>query len=336
MHPFQKGSIPRDVLNKSLILCASAKLEIPAGESLPTRIKLLNWGSNPGTKGDMICNATTLRELGRNQRAANFERIAFDFEHNTVKGSDTYRGEPAKVAGYGVPEVVDGQGLFLNSIEWTEDGKQFVGGKHYIDQSPALLTNARGEVIFLHSAAACRNGALNESRITLNSANGLFLNSMTDYKPLIIMILGLPETATDAEIEAAAKAFAEKQSAIVTNSADFAGKLTLLTTQITALETKLAGLDTKVTADEYQLALNSAAAEGKVIPKTLTEGATRINLDQLKLLVAGTESTVPLDRRTPAHVPLDKVVTLSAEDKAVAKQLGISEADFAKQLGKAA
>jgi phage I-like protein len=312
---------------KSLILCASTKLDIPAGEALPTRLKLLNWGSNPGTKGDMICNATTLRELGRNQRAANYERIAFDFEHNSVKNSDAYRGEPAAVAGYGIPEVVEGEGLFLNSIEWTAEGKQFIGGRHYVDQSPALLTNARGEVIFIHSAAACRNGALNESRITLNSSDLPALNSMTDYKPLILMILGLPETATDADIEAAAKAFAEKNATLNT-AAETLGKLdltklTTLAADFKALTDKFTALEAKVSGDEYQAVLNSAAAEGKVIPKALTEGAGRISLEQLKLLTANTPVTVPLEKRTPAHVPVEKITLNSADEENVRKQLGI-------------
>lgn len=120
----------------------------------------MNWGENPGAKGTFIINETSLQLLPKHQTQYNYDRVALDFEHNTVPNSPTYKGEPAEVAAYGTPEILSNDGLYLKDLEWTKEGIKYVGGGHYHDLSPTIFPNARGEVIFLHSAAACRQGAL--------------------------------------------------------------------------------------------------------------------------------------------------------------------------------
>lgn len=137
----------------------------------------MSWGDNPGAKGNFILNGTSLAQLPKNQKASGFDRVALDFEHNTVKGSSAYKGEPVLVAGHGTPDLVSGVGLFLNNIEWTAEGRQFVGGRHYIDLSPTILTNSAREVTFLHSAAVCRQGAL--EGVTILTADALSFLTMS-------------------------------------------------------------------------------------------------------------------------------------------------------------
>ncbi len=59
-----------------------------------------------------------------NQDALGFDKIALDFNHNSLHGHPNYKPDPREVAAYGVPQVVDGQGLFLDQIEYTPTGKQ--------------------------------------------------------------------------------------------------------------------------------------------------------------------------------------------------------------------
>ncbi len=321
-----------------LILCDSQPINLDAAsKTLPSRLKIMNWGVNDGAKGKFIINAAGAQQFAANQKASNFDRVAFDFEHNTVKGSTAYKGEPCEVAGHGTPEIVDGEGLFLNNIEWTAEGQKFVGGRHYIDASPSVITNGAGEVIFLHSVAACRQGALVGSELKLNSADfpNLKLNNSTmNYKDIILKLLKLPATATDEEITAALDAAMKTE--VETLSADSKCELLKQIKTLTAtVDTLVAGqktLETKVTTDERTLILNSAAAEGKVVPKELTEGDSALDIKQLKTLVAALPVTVPLERRTPAQTPHSApgaLTTLSAEE-AVRKQLGITEEEWKK------
>lgn len=137
----------------------SIEIDTPAdgGErSLPDRLHAMPWGVTDTNKGRLIVNETTVGVLAHNQAKAKFDRVAFDFQHNTVHG--TPKDEPLKVAGWGTPEVVPGEGIYLSSIEYTADGRESLLGGHYPDLSPTLRVNDSGEVIFMHSLAAVRQG----------------------------------------------------------------------------------------------------------------------------------------------------------------------------------
>lgn len=302
---------------------------------MPTRLKLLAWGANAtGGKGTYIVNETTMAQLAANQAASNFDRVAFDFEHNTVKGSPNYAGEPCKVAGHGTPLVLSGEGLFLDAIEWTAEGREFVGGRHYIDVSPSILTSPKGEVIFLHSAAACRQGATVGSTITLSADVSAKL-SMFDPTKALKKILGLPDTATEAELQTAADAaIAEMgQDSVQTLTASLKtlkasqpqpGAVSPFAEELKTLKASVEAL-TKTSVDRERTALlTAAAAAGKVIPDALKNA----DLTILSAAIDAIQPSVPLAKQT-VTLKAGEVVTLSAEALAVAKQLGLAPEELA-------
>lgn len=330
---------PTRRMEKEIQLLASTPITLAAGGAMPTRLKLLSWGRNEtGGKGTFLVNETTLSQLAANQVASNFDRVAFDFEHNTVKGSPNYAGEPCKVAGHGTPLVLSGEGLFLDQIEWTAEGKDYVGGRHYIDVSPSILTSPKGEVIFLHSAAACRQGATVGSTITLSATELTTLNSqlttMFDPTKALRKLLGLPETATEAELETAANAALAEMGdeSVKTLSAQIK---TLKAAQPatpapTAVEQELKTLKasvellTKTSVDKERTALlTAAAAAGKVIPDALKNADLAI----LTAAIAAIAPSVPLEKQT-VTLKSGSVITLSGDDEAVCKQLGLSKEEF--------
>lgn len=306
---------------------------------MPTRLKLLAWGANAtGGKGTFLVNETTLAQLAANQKASNFDRVAFDFEHNTVKGSPNYAGEPCLVAGHGTPLVLSGEGLFLDNIEWTAEGKQYVGGRHYIDVSPSILTSPKGEVIFLHSAAACRQGATVGATITLSAdINSKLQPSMFDPKKFALEILGLPDTATDSEMQAAADSFrasltAEKVttlSGIIPALKTLAAKPVVAPDAITAeLATLKASIEklTNTSVEKERTALLSAAAQaGKVIPEALKGIA---DLTILSAAIDAIAPSVPLTKQT-VTLKTGGVVTLSADEMEVARLLDVTPEEMA-------
>ena len=59
-----------------------------------------------------------------------------------------------------MPRVIPGEGLFIENLRWTPEGEASVKGGHHPDLSPAIKTNDAGEVVFVHSAALCRQGGV--------------------------------------------------------------------------------------------------------------------------------------------------------------------------------
>ena len=188
---------------------------IPDPEKLPTRMVVFPWGDNESTKGLFRVNEVTLSSLPRNQKITGFERVCIDFNHNTVPGTESYKGEPCEVAAYADVLCVENEGIVYDNIEWTPAGRKFVGEGHYRDLSPAPKKDAQDNVIFLHSVAACRQGAVadlillysdhlpkpqpTKTKHTMgeNSLPNWTPGSPLDYNAVLCAILGLsPKTTT--------------------------------------------------------------------------------------------------------------------------------------------
>lgn len=198
---------------------------------LPSRLKLFDWGVNKTNQGDFIVDEGTLKVFAANQDALARTTVQVDFNHNTVEGTPAYlaaAGSP-EIGGYGVPVVISGKGIFLESVETTPSGQKKAAD--YKDLSPAPLVDASNRVIGLHSVALTPTGstegltiesaamkALSASLKTLavptvNAyANG---QSQNDKKMSIEMSalkghLGLDESATEEDAINAIKAMFKK------------------------------------------------------------------------------------------------------------------------------
>lgn len=335
--------------------------KLPTAEGLPSRLKLLSWGPNPSSKGTWILNETSAAQLPLNQKRANFDRVALDFNHNSVPGSESYKGEPVLVAAHGTPALIANDGLYLENLEWTPEGREFVGGRHYIDLSPTILPNEKGEVLFLHSAAVCRQGSVHG--LSILSASNLIQTlqlNMTDYRPLVCALLGLSADATDtqittaaeaakkrpdhrkalagllnlsadatdAEIQTAAEEMAKKEKKedkkeLVTNAGDLA-----------ALRARIEQLETNAATTAIDEIRRLAAAEGKVIPGEILAGPVGKDAAQLRALVATLPSTVPLEQRTGARPPTAEGLVTNSADDTVRKTLGITKEAWEKHNAK--
>lgn len=340
----------------AFLLLHSAKIDLAAGD-LPTRLVVLPWGKNATVSaGDVSVNATTLATLAANQATMKFDRVALDFNHNTVAGSQWYKGEPAKVAAFASPTVIEGEGLVFTDIDWTADGREHVTGKHYIDLSAAVKTDKDGAVIFCHSAAVCRQGQVRGLHIlatdpfeTLTQpVNTMDLEAL---KALLVTLVaafhpGISEESTDAEIEAAVKKIAESQSE--DNSSE--EEITALSAKVTALETAIAAAgeagDLKVLSAKYDSRLDAleqrndtlareairtqALRDGKLIPLS----ASDLTFAQFSRLVGELPAgQVPLDQRTPEGIKAlssSGVISRDNSDDEVRKRLKLTPEQWAK------
>jgi phage I-like protein len=339
-----------------LTLRANAPQFDPAqGEQgLPPKILVLAWGEHATTKGVVICDDTTMRQLAAFNAAQNWDRIALDFEHNSVPGSPTYAGEPVKIAGYGTLQLVAGEGIYLVMSSWTPEGKAFAAGGHYGDLSPVVKVNDRNEVIGLHSVALCRHGATpglvflstagsmqtptaaNRELRTANSTSSTMTPEQLIAK--LAEMLDLAATATADEVLAAltekmsagekeltaAKAEMEKNKTLSAGTSD---ELKLLAATLKEQGETLKLLTTQQLESQRGEIIAAAVREGKQVPSI----AKSMALDDLKKLCAELPVTVPMSARTlEGVIPLSTLHSEAPEAKAVSEMTGVSDEDRKK------
>jgi hypothetical protein len=143
--------------------------------TLPTRIKLMDFGVTQTLDDPVIINEKSLRVFSRTQARNGRNRVPLDYNHNSVPQSAAYEAEqePRKIAAYATP-VLTKDGLFLEDIIWTPSGKE--NALNYEDLSPALLLDDDGVMVGIHSAALTPAGAID--KLTFYSAN----NNIIDFE----------------------------------------------------------------------------------------------------------------------------------------------------------
>jgi phage I-like protein len=326
-------AVPNTALAKALaekgrlVPCQAVAGAALAGENLPARIKLFNWGANERIDGPpIIVGDRTLSSLSANQAALGFDRIIVDYNHQSLPGHPNFKPDPREHAAFGGVEVVKDDGIYCTALAWTPSGE--TNARNYPDLSPTPLLDENNEVVFLHSVALCTQGKLKSSAF-VSALSAQFLaplstlapspkpeksKSIMDPKKLLCAILGLdPATATDDEIATAAEKFGKEEK----TEPDAA---------VTALSADVKRLTTLVEGSERAAALDAALRAGKLVPQSVAA----LPLESMKAVIADLpEGVVPLAARTPEGIGSAAAVTaLSATDKAVAAQLGLSEEDF--------
>jgi phage I-like protein len=317
---------------------------------LPSRLKLLNWGANATVKGVVKVGPQTQADLAANQKTLGFDRVALDFDHQTVPGSDTFKEDPVKVAAYGTPVVIPNDGLYLENIEWTPAGREYAVNYH--DLSPTVRLNASGEVTFIHSAALCRQGAVEDFHfynVPLNPQASTSMpdpdptNSTVDYRALLVSLLGglgvtLPDGASDADIATAVDQYKappvaakdpkdDKKPAPPAAGAADPG--------VQALAARLDRIEGKADQDAKEALIALSAQQGKAIPLTAAE----IKLTPLSVLASLAAKlpagTVPLNPRGVAAPGAQRpaatgLVALSAAEVEICKNLKITAEQYLK------
>lgn len=339
---------------------------------LPTRVKFLNWGDNATVKGIVRVGEKTVAALREWQAKLGFDKICLDYNHNTVPGTAAYKEttEPRKVAAYGLPEVVPGEGLFLNAIEYTPDG--LVNARNFKDLSATVMQDKDDEVVFVHSVALCRQGcAPGMEFVTLSVelpevGSGKAEVGSTAADPLLA--LGVNEevikvlTEKLAQSDWARKALddaerragdmATENKALRETVTSLVARLETLEAQqkqrsadagagvLQALSADFAGKLTALSVDfDGRLAalakrgiLRDAAREGKVVALS-AEAQAKLSPEELADHVARLTPTMPLGRLTTLSVqdPGDTSAGAPRIQPEIARLCGVDPAEAAKQ-----
>lgn len=267
--------------------------------ALPSRIKLLGWGVNDSNQGPVLLDAKSAAAFASYQRAIGRERVALDFEHNTVPGTPEYLAapEPRRIAAQGRPVVIDGDGLYLENLTWTATGQAHAAD--FEDLSPAPILDHEGRVIGLHSAALTRTGAVYGLTFDPHSEPlcALLKTLSAGMVPAVstnnsTMTEKTPAAAPD--IAALAKRIDDLTALVQQMNTPDAPHIAPLSAKIVALEQRLATNASAADTAERETLLANAAKDGKVVPLS-AESAAALPLATLREIVEKSpKNIVPL------------------------------------------
>lgn len=306
----------------------------------PTQLLVCPWGLTETLEGPILCDAATVAALPARQKKERADRVPIDFDHAASFGKG--RGKPRDIAGYGTPKAVTGEGIYLCDIRWTPTGKKYWA--NYEDLSPAFLQQEdTGRVTFLDSVALTPRGMI--EGLTLFSAeedpaaplsppitqpNRISMNPDKLKAFLKSQGVTFSDTATPEDLAALAEAAMEKLTGME-GPAEMSGETDK---RINALAAEIASLKS-ADASRHQAGedarkkeiIRQASAEGKVLPPD--EVIKNMSAADLQLTADATPVTVkgkPGSGLNPGQKGNgEKAVTLSAEDREIARQLGLSE-----------
>lgn len=207
-----------------------------------------------------------------------------DYEHQTLASEKN--GQPAPAAGWFKNlEWRGGAGLFATGVEWTEKAKAHIDAGEYKFISPVFAYDKQtGEVLRMEMAALTNNPALDGMEAVAALAQEFFNRSDSGQSnedhnmKAIAILLGLAESASEADITAAVTALKAKTGEQETQIAALTTETTALKTQtpdpakfvpvetVTQLQTQIASLSTRVNQSEIDDVIADAKAKGKLLP----------------------------------------------------------------------
>lgn len=301
-------------------------LALNAQAGAPAEITLLPAGVIVGADGRRFVNDDPAAVI------AAFEAggldLPIDVEHATeLKGP---QGDPAPAHGW-IKKLKALNGAIVAEVEWTEDGARLVTSKAYRYVSPAFLHRRDdGRVARLLSV-----GLTNRPNLDLPALNRTTTPETRMDLAAIAAALGIATSATDADVITAINSL--QSSAKTPDPTKFVPRADLdaALNRATTAEKTLAEQATQATAARSIALIDQGVKDGKIAPASKEHylalcreagGYERVEA-LLKTLPAITAAS-DLDRR-----PIDQPAgELTAEQKAICANCGITEDDFKKEL----
>jgi phage I-like protein len=266
-----------------------------------------------------------------------------DFDHRSLAPA---AHQDTAAAGWIVALEARPTGLF-GRVEWTPRGTAALAGREYRHISPTFFAAAGGAVRQLQGAALTNLPALTD----LPALASTTVEDNQVDKEALKAALGLPPTATQADIDAALVA-GRKASDTVTalaaamgtnaDALDIAALSAAVTAkadppgvpveQYTALATRLAALE----ADKGEKRVQALLGAGKLVPGMKSWALALLSSDPAAF--AEFEKTAPVVVPRGQAVPSGRApdgsaaVGLSADQLAIAQQLGLDPAKYAAAL----
>jgi len=323
----------------SLFLSLNFEGEVPSRIMLVPSDKIVKgrdgreW-KNPNPKQTALNSITRLSLL------------PIDENHSTDLSAPKGGASPA--LGWMKNLCADESGAVWADVEWTKRGREVLAEKEYRFISPVFLFNKEGEINCILRAALTNSPnlnlpALNSQRLENINEERKFMNKD------LLAALGLPETATEAEALAAAKALNAAKSGTAQTQTDTAkvdltayaprADLNAMEARATTAEKQLAELNAAQLKKDAEAAVDEAIKNRKIAPASKAEYlalcATQDGLNRFKAIMTATPPIIGEGSQAPEGMPpaAGSGAALNAEETAVAKAMGYTVEEYQKIKG---
>lgn len=255
--------------------------------------------------------------------------LPIDVEHATEIRAP--KGESAPAQAW-IKKLTARNGAIVADVEWTEDGARLVTSKAYRYVSPAFLhRHDNGRVSRLLSV-----GLTNRPNLDLPALNHANPEHSMD-RAAIAAALGIAATASDADVITAINSM--RSSVDRPDPGKFVPKADLdaALNRATTAEQQLADQEKQAGAARAIALVDQGVKDGKIAPASkehylalCREAGGFERVDALLKTLPKLTGVSDLDRRSAD--PTASTGDLTAEQKAICANTGISEAEFKKEL----
>lgn len=194
-------------MENETLICSADAVDV---SGVPKEIKILPLGYVHSRKGDFQVDDESVQLILKKFNERKIDMV-IDYEHQTLFDMQ------APAAGW-IKKLKKGTDAILAEVEWTEKAKEYLKNKEYRYISPVVcVRESDKKAIRMDSNALTNSPAIdgmyavvNSDRIGVAEKNISTGGTKMDFK-LIAKLLGLPDTATEADVEKAlAEAIAKK------------------------------------------------------------------------------------------------------------------------------
>jgi phage I-like protein len=317
--------------------------------ALPSSIELIPAGAVIQGRDGRKWKNSNPQKVALNSMAR-LSRLVVDENHATDLAAPKGGSSPAM--GW-LTNLRTGEGGSLwADVEWTKRGGEAVLNKEYSFISPVFKYDDQGEITVvlragLTNAPNLQLPALNAEHSSGEEPEKNTMEVFMDNKALCAA-LGLSETATEAEILAAAKALnaaKPEKAAVRTDTVDLVAyapraDLIAMETRALAAEQQLTCLNAERIKRDAEAAVDEAIKNRKIAPASREEYlalcSSQEGLETFKKIAAATPAIISTEPQAPAGAApagggANGVgLALNAEESEVAKAMGYTEEEFKK------
>lgn len=323
---------------KKKYLAMVAKIGLEKGADLPEWFVIFAAGTTE-IEGD---GSFVVDELAYEAVLERIERrgieIVFDYEHQTLCG------DKAPAAGWCKQwRYRDGVGIEAR-VEWTEKAAEFLAAGEYRYFSPVFYVRQSDRRLAAVTSVALTNSPKTNKLQPLIAKMGIEEEDDMNLLQLLIAAFGMSEDSNEAAVVAKAKELLEKGNmplvakdiltALEMEDGDVRGVVASIHAikQVPKTMVPRADFDAlraKVEGQEAETLVAAALKEGKITPDQKDWATTYAKADAagFTTFVAKAPQVVPVGGLPPGSPPQEDGA-LSPEEKLVAKQMGVDEADL--------
>lgn len=290
------------------------------GREAPKEFRLLRFGRNATTKGDIVLTEASaaavvdkVRADGRDQN-----RLSFDFNHAQMRA---VTAEEGKSAGWFSVEVRT-DGLWVVNAEWTETALSAIQKREYRFFSPVLYLDAKTREpsqlvnVALTNLPATKNQTPLVASQTTGNVGEPKESTLDENVVKLFGALGVPDAAA---AEAKFVALTAENKALIDASKQVGAELSQVKATLAARDEA----DAVAKRDGLIAELSEA---GKLEP-ALHDWAKTQSIESLTAYGAGRPASTAVST-PPVTAPSESVVALSAVELDVCSQMGLSPEEF--------